>query len=63
MNKESLHYVGRQVLFVFLILLVALLIFALGLIVGYSIVGDGKDALSILSVDKWQEMISKFTGK
>lgn len=63
MNKESLRYVGRQVLFVFLILLVALMVFALGLIVGYSVVGDGDNALSILSVDKWQEIISKFTGK
>ena len=63
MNKESLQYVGRQLLFVLLIALFALIVFALGLMVGYSVVGDGKDALSILSLDKWQEIISKFTGK
>lgn len=63
MNKESVHYVGRQLLFVLLIALVAIILFAVGLVVGYSMVGDGKDALSILSIDKWQEIISKFTGK
>lgn len=63
MNKESMTYVGRQLLFVLLILVLALIFFAVGLTVGYSIVGNGKDALSILSADKWQEIISKFTGK
>ncbi|MGT2755179.1 DNA-directed RNA polymerase subunit beta [Streptococcus ovis] len=63
MTKESLYYVGRQLLFVLLILLLACVIFALGLIVGYSVVGNGENGLSILSVDKWQDIISKFTGK
>ncbi|WP_425423265.1 DNA-directed RNA polymerase subunit beta [Streptococcus minor] len=56
-------YVGRQLLFVFLILILAFIIFAIGLMVGYSVVGDGDNAMSILSLDKWQEIISKFTGK
>lgn len=63
MNKESLKYVGKQFLFVFLFLVVALIVFALGLIVGYAVVGDGEKAMAILSFDKWQELIEKFTGK
>ncbi|CQR24693.1 competence associated protein [Streptococcus varani] len=63
MTRESMLYVGRQLLFVLLILILACVIFAIGLMVGYSVVGDGGNAMSVLSVDKWQEIISKFTGK
>ncbi|MDO5078482.1 MAG: DNA-directed RNA polymerase subunit beta [Streptococcus minor] len=63
MNRDTMLYVGRQLLFVFLILILAFIIFAIGLMVGYSVVGDGDNAMSILSLDKWQEIISKFTGK
>ena len=63
MNRDSMLYVGRQLLFVFLIIILALIIFAVGLMVGYAVVGDGDNAMSILSLDKWQEIINKFTGK
>ena len=63
MTRDSMLYVGRQLLFVFLIIILALIIFAVGLMVGYAVVGDGDNAVSILSLDKWQEIINKFTGK
>lgn len=63
MSRESMLYVGRQLLFVLLIVILALCVFAVGLTVGYSVVGDGDKAMSILSLSKWQEIISKFTGK
>lgn len=63
MNRDTMLYVGRQLFFVFLILILALVIFAIGLMVGYSVIGEGEKATSILSLDKWQEIISKFTGK
>ena len=63
MNRDTMLYVGRQLLFVFLIIILALIIFAVGLMVGYAVVGDGDNAVSILSLDKWQEIINKFTGK
>lgn len=63
MNRDTMLYVGRQLLFVFLMLILALIIFAVGLMVGYAVVGDGDNAVSILSLDKWQEIINKFTGK
>ena len=63
MTRDSMLYVGRQLLFVFLILVLALIIFAAGLMVGYAVVADGDSAMSILSLDKWQEIINKFTGK
>ena len=63
MTRDSMLYVGRQLLFVFLIIILALIIFAVGLMVGYAVVGDGDNAMSILSLDKWQEIINKFTGK
>ena len=63
MTRDSMLYVGRQLLFVFLMLVLALLIFAAGLMVGYAVAGDGDSAMSILSLDKWQEIINKFTGK
>ena len=63
MNRDTMLFVGRQLLFVFLIIILALIIFAVGLMVGYAVVGDGDNAVSILSLDKWQEIINKFTGK
>ena len=63
MNRDTMLYVGRQLLFVFLMLILSLVIFAIGLMVGYSVIGEGEKATSILYLDKWQEIISKFTGK
>ena len=63
MDKENLGNMGKNLLFVVIILLFAILIFAFGLMVAYGVVGDGDNMFSILSVEKWQEFISKFTGK
>ncbi|BCP62068.1 DNA-directed RNA polymerase subunit beta [Streptococcus suis] len=63
MDKENLGYVGKNLLLVVIILLLALIIFAFGLMIGYGVIGDGDNMFSILSVEKWQEFISKFTGK
>lgn len=63
MFKENLCFVGRQWLIVFLVFILALLFLAAGLMVGYGVVGDGDNAWAILSPDKWQELMSKFTGK
>lgn len=62
MHKENLAYVGRQVLFVLFIGILAVLLFAVGLMVGYGVIGDGDNMWAILSLDKWQELIRKFTG-
>lgn len=58
MNND-LKYVGKQVGIVLAFLLLGLILFALGLVVGYG----GKKPWAILSPDKWQEIISKFTGQ
>ena len=58
MNND-LKYVGKQVGIVLAVLLLGLILFALGLVVGYG----GKNLWAILSPDKWQEIISKFTGQ
>jgi len=63
MDKEYLGNMGKNLLFVVIILLFAILIFVFGLMVGYGVVGDGDNMFSILSVEKWQEFISKFTAK
>lgn len=58
MNND-LKYVGKQVGIVLAVLLLGLILFALGLVVGYG----GKNPWVILSPDKWQKIISKFTGQ
>ncbi|MCK1168742.1 DNA-directed RNA polymerase subunit beta [Streptococcus uberis] len=57
------RYVVRQVGLLLLVALLACLFLAIGLMVGYSVVGDGQHASSILSIDKWTDLIHKFTGK
>ncbi|MGT2741805.1 DNA-directed RNA polymerase subunit beta [Streptococcus plurextorum] len=56
-------YIGRQFLLIFIILLLSLLFLGLGLVIGYGFFGDGDNPFSILSPEKWQSIISKFTGK
>lgn len=56
-------YVGRQFLLVGLIILLSLVFLALGLMIGYAFIGDGENAFSILSPEKWANLISKITGK
>ena len=62
MNDE-LKYVAKQVGIVFLVILLGLLVFAIGLVIGYGVIGGGDNPWSILSPDKWQSSINKFTGK
>lgn len=61
--KERILYVLRQYLFIIVVAALCILFLALGLIIGYGIIGDGKDAFSILSLDKWQALFDKFKVK
>lgn len=63
MDKENLSYVGKNLLLVISVLVIGILVFGLGLMVGYGVVGDGDNVFAVLSPAKWQELISKFTGK
>ena len=56
-------YVLKQISLVLLVALLSCLCLAIGLMSGYSFMGNGKNPLSILSVDKWESIIGKFTGK
>lgn len=47
---------------VFFIMVLAGLFLALGLMLGYSLIGDGKEVFAIFSLEKWQELLSKFRG-
>lgn len=57
--NNNLKYVKKQVGIVLAVLLFGLILFAVGLVVGYG----GKDPWPILSLDKWHTIISKFTGR
>ena len=57
--NNNLKYVKKQVGIVLAVLLFGLILFALGLVVG----SGGKNPWDILSPDKWQEIVSKFTGR
>lgn len=63
MDKETLSYVGKNLLLVVIVLLIAALVFVLGLMLGYGVIGDGDNVFAVLSPAKWQELIGKFTGK
>ncbi|MGT2887500.1 DNA-directed RNA polymerase subunit beta [Streptococcus didelphis] len=56
-------YVAKQLALIIIIALLACLFLAIGLMIGYSLIGDGHKPLSILSLDKWSELFNKFTGK
>ena len=55
--------VAKQLGLVLVVALLACLFLAVGLMIGYAVIGDGKNPLSILSIDKWQAIIGKFTGQ
>lgn len=57
--NNNLKYVKKQVGIVLAVLLFGLILFVVGLVVGYG----GKDPWLILSLDKWHTIISKFTGR
>ncbi|MEQ9763974.1 DNA-directed RNA polymerase subunit beta [Streptococcus jiangjianxini] len=61
--KQRILYVLKQYLFIIVVGALCLLFLALGMVIGYGVIGDGKDAFSILSLDKWQELIAKFKIK
>lgn len=56
-------YVFRQLLLVLIVCLVSLAFLALGLMVGYAVLGEGKDPVNILKPETWQAIVAKFTGK
>ena len=62
MMNDELKYVAKQVGIVLLVIFLGLLVFAIGLVIGYGVIG-GDNPWSILSPDKWQSIINKFTGK
>ncbi|HFI0238682.1 TPA: DNA-directed RNA polymerase subunit beta [Streptococcus suis] len=63
MDKENLNYLGKRLFSILIVVLLAILVFAVGLMVGYGVIGDGDNVFAILSPTKWQELMSKFTGK
>lgn len=56
-------YVFRQLLLVLIVCLVSLAFLALGLMVGYAVLGEGKVPINILKPETWQAIVAKFTGK
>lgn len=63
MASSGWKYVLKQIGLILLVILLAVLFLAVGLMLGYSVFGDGEYAYSILSLDKWQNIIGKFLGK
>lgn len=59
---EKFKYVGRQLALVLLVLILAVIVFAVGLMVGYSVIGDSSNPWGILSGQTWSDVIGKLTG-
>lgn len=55
-------YVAKQLTLILVVVILSVLFLAIGLMLGYSVFGEGKTPLAILSLDKWQSIIGKFTG-
>ena len=62
MNKQ-VTYVLHRFLLVIIVFLIGVLALGIGLMIGYGILGKGQDPWAILAPVKWQELITKFTGK
>lgn len=60
--KERFFNVAKKFGLVALIATLSLCFLAIGLMIGYTFFGGGDDPLSILSINHWQTIISKFTG-
>lgn len=56
-------FVFRQLLLVLSVCVIGLAFLAIGLMVGYAVLGEGKDPISILKPETWQTIVAKFTGK
>ena len=54
MMKTKLKAIGKQLGIVLLVLTILVIVFALGLVIGYGVIGNGKDPWSILSPDTWK---------
>ena len=63
MMKTKLKAIGKQLGIVLLVLTILAIVFALGLVIGYGVIGIGKDPWSIFSPETWKEILQKFTGK
>ncbi|MBF8969397.1 MULTISPECIES: DNA-directed RNA polymerase subunit beta [unclassified Streptococcus] len=50
----------KQWLMILGFLLLTLLVFAVGLVFGYSVLGEGKNPLEILYPATWSELLEKF---
>lgn len=61
--SNSISYVIKQVGIIVLIGILALIFLLIGLVIGYGVIGDGKNPFAILSPDKWQSIFSKFSGQ
>ncbi|MGT2828036.1 DNA-directed RNA polymerase subunit beta [Streptococcus himalayensis] len=61
--KSNLSYVGKQLGLLLLVIFVGFILLCAGLMIGYSLVGNGDNAWAILSPEKWQSLFDKFTGK
>lgn len=55
-------YVAKQLTLILVVVILSVLFLAIGLMLGYSVFGEDKNPLAILSLDKWQSIIGKFTG-
>ena len=55
--KTNLKYVAKQLGIVLLLAVIGIMIFAVGLVIGYGVIGDGKNPWSILSPSTWSEII------
>ncbi|MGT2894995.1 DNA-directed RNA polymerase subunit beta [Streptococcus entericus] len=56
-------YVVKRLGMMLFVALLCLLFLSLGLMIGYGVLGDGDNATAILSLEKWRELIGKFTGQ
>ena len=63
MNEIGFSYVWRQLRNVVLVLLVCLILLVIGLMIGYSFIGNGGNPLDVLNPSTWTSIIDKFTGR
>ncbi|MGT2930560.1 DNA-directed RNA polymerase subunit beta [Streptococcus dentasini] len=63
MSNVGWGYVKHQLGLVLLVVFLCLFVFVLGLILGYAVLGQGHNPLAILSPEKWQSLVDKFTGR
>ena len=63
MMKTKLKAIGKQLGIVLLVAFILVIVFALGLVIGYGVIGNGKDPWAILSTETWKEILQKFSAK